>query len=139
MVSPWIGQDEKTRLAERCLKLIGEGTRSVTASNGMTTCVLSKLQHSPLSIWTCRLDNNVLRVFDGNNHPGSHLKLLPCLPEVNYVNSCTEKENDNKNVKYKMNLQNVCLVGWKQKMAYFNIASSKSRFEIVNKNSIFFQ
>ncbi|RYR42825.1 hypothetical protein Ahy_A08g039264 [Arachis hypogaea] len=60
---------------------------SVPSSNCIRTRVLGKLQDCPLTIWPSRLNNDVLRVLDGNNNPSSKLELLPCLAKVNYVNT----------------------------------------------------
>ena len=87
MISPGISQDKKTRLTERGLQLVGECTRCVPASNGMSTSVLRKLEDSPLAIWPSRLHDDVLGVLNCNNHPRSQLKFLPGLAEVNNVNT----------------------------------------------------
>ncbi|KAL5578620.1 hypothetical protein UlMin_011062 [Ulmus minor] len=77
MVRPGIGKDKETRLVERCLKLVGECTRSVPSSDSMSTSVLSKLEDSSLTIRPRRLNDDVLWVLDSNNYPGSQLKLFP--------------------------------------------------------------
>lgn len=87
MVGPRICEYKKARLTERCLELVGECTRSVPSSNGMTTSVLSKFQDSPLTIGSCRLDNDILRVLYSNNYTSCKLKLLPGLAKVDDVNS----------------------------------------------------
>lgn len=87
MISPGVSQDEKTWLAETGLQLVGERTRSVPASNGMSTSVLRKLEDSPLSIGPSRLHNDVLGVLNCNNNPRCQLKLLPGLAKVNNVNT----------------------------------------------------
>ncbi|RYR74449.1 hypothetical protein Ahy_A02g009174 [Arachis hypogaea] len=52
---------------------------SVPSSNCIRTRVLGKLQDCPLTIWPSRLNNDVVRVLDGNNNPSSKLEVLPCL------------------------------------------------------------
>lgn len=87
MVSPWVGKDEQAGLTEGCLELIGEGTRGVPPSNGMGTSVLCKLEDGTLAVGAGRLDNDVLRVLDGNNHPRRELELLPSLAKVDDVDT----------------------------------------------------
>lgn len=82
IICPRVGEDEKAGLAKGRLELIGEGTRCVPPCNGMSTSILRKLQDSPLPIWPCRLNNNILRVLNGNNNPGSKLKFLPGFAKV---------------------------------------------------------
>lgn len=81
-----VGENEQTRLIERGLELIGEGTRSVPSSNSMSTGVLSKLKNCPLTVRPSRLDNYVLRVLYSDNNPCSKLELFPCLSKVDNVN-----------------------------------------------------
>ena len=88
MVSTRVSEDQEARLTERSLKLVGKCTRSVPSSNGMSSSVLCKLQNSSLTIWSSRLNNDILGVLNCHNNPGSHLKLLPCLCKVDDVNSC---------------------------------------------------
>ena len=56
------------------------------SSNGMNTSVLGELKDCPLTIRPCRLDNDVLRVLNGNNNPSCNLKLFPCFSQVDNVN-----------------------------------------------------
>lgn len=93
MISPGVGQDEKTWLTEWGLQLVGEGTRGVPASNGMGASVLCKLEDSPLTIRPSRLHNDVLRVLNRNNHSGSQLKLLPGFAKVNNEDACEKIYN----------------------------------------------
>jgi len=71
VVSSWVSEDKKARLAEGCLQLIGEGPGSVSPCNRMSACVLCKLQDSPLTIRPSRLNNDVLWVFNCHNNSGS--------------------------------------------------------------------
>ena len=87
MVSPWVSKDEQARLAEGGLELIGEGTRGVPPSDGMSASVLSELEDSTLTVGTGGLDNYVLRVLDGNDNPRRELELLPCLAKVDDVDA----------------------------------------------------
>lgn len=82
VVSSGICEDKKARLAEWGLKLISKGPRSVAPRNWMSTSVLCKLQNSSLTIRPCRLNNDVLWVFNSNNNPCSQLKFLPCFPKI---------------------------------------------------------
>jgi hypothetical protein len=87
VISSWVSQNEQTGLIEWSLKLVGKCTRSVPSSNCISTSVLSKFQDSPLSIRPCGLHNDVFRVFNSNNNPGSQLKLFPRFPKVDNVNT----------------------------------------------------
>jgi hypothetical protein len=87
MVSPWVGKDEQSRLTEGGLELISEGTRGVPPSDGMGASVLSELEDSTLAIGAGGLDNDVLRVLDGNDNPRCKLQFLPCLAKVNDVDA----------------------------------------------------
>lgn len=86
VICSWISQNKETGLIERRLKLIGKGSWGVSSSNCISPGVLSKLQNSPLTVGPCRLYNNILGIFNRNNHPGSQLKLVPCLSEIDNVN-----------------------------------------------------
>ena len=57
-ISARIGDDQKARLLESLLDLIGEGTRSVAAGEVVSTGVLAKLEDSTLSVGTGRDDND---------------------------------------------------------------------------------
>jgi hypothetical protein len=87
VVSPWVGKDEQSGLTEGCLELIGEGTRGVPPSNGMGTSVLRELEDGALAVGAGGLDNDVLRVLDGNDYPRRQLELLPCLAKVDDVDA----------------------------------------------------
>lgn len=87
MICPGVSKDEKTWLTEWGLQLVGKCTRSVPASNGMSSGVLCKLEDSPLTIRPSRLHDDVLWVLNGNNHSGSQLKLLPGFAKVNDENA----------------------------------------------------
>jgi hypothetical protein len=87
MVSPWVSKDEQSRLAEGGLELISECTRGVPPSDGMSASVLSELEDSTLAIWAGRLDDDVLRVLDGNNNPRCKLEFIPCLAKIDDVDA----------------------------------------------------
>lgn len=99
MVCPRVCQYKKAGLAEGCLKLVGEGTGCVSPGNGMSTCVLCKLQDSSLTVRPCWLDNDILRVLDGNNDPSRQLEFLPSFTKIDDVNSWFYKKEE----KYFMN------------------------------------
>ena len=87
VISPWVGKDEQSGLTEGCLELIGEGTRGVPPSNSMGTSVLRELEDGALAVGAGGLDNDVLRVLDGNDYPRRQLELLPCLAKVDDVDA----------------------------------------------------
>ena len=87
MVSPWVSKDEQATLTEGGLELIGEGTRGVPPGNSMSSGVLRELEDSTLAVGTGGLDNDVLRVLDGNDNPRRELELLPCLAKVDDVDA----------------------------------------------------
>ena len=94
MICPRICKDKKARLTERCLELVSECTRSVPSSNCMTSSVLCKFQNSSLTIWPCRLDNDVLRVLYSHNYTCGELKLLPGLAKVDDIDSYGERKEN---------------------------------------------
>eukprot|EP01018_Ginkgo_biloba_P031417 Gb_10103 [translate_table: standard] len=73
MIGSWISKNQKTRLVKRCLKLICKSSRSMPPSNCMSSSILSKFQNCSLTIWSCRLYNNILRVLNCNNNSCSKL------------------------------------------------------------------
>jgi hypothetical protein len=87
VVSPWVGKDEQPRLTEGRLQLIGEGSRGVPPSNSMGTSVLRELEDGALAVGAGGLDNDVLRVLNGNDYPRRQLELLPCLAKVDDVDA----------------------------------------------------
>lgn len=87
MIGPWVGEDEQTGLAEGGLELIGKCTRRMPSSNGVRASVLRELEDGALAVGAGRLDNDVLGVLNGNNHPRRELQLLPCLAEVDDVDT----------------------------------------------------
>lgn len=86
MISSRVSEDEEAWLTERGLKLIGKGSWGVSPCNWMGSSVLRKFQNSSLTIRPCGLDNDILRVFDGNNNPCSKLQFLPCFTKIYDVN-----------------------------------------------------
>lgn len=119
MVGPRICEDKKAWLTERCLELVSECTRSVPSSNGMTTSVLSKFQDSPLTIGSCRLDNDILRVLYSDNYTSSKLKLLPGLAKVEDVNSYGGQK-DNSITETETNTYDECCQERKMHSRWFN-------------------
>mmetsp|Transcript_7537 Transcript_7537/g.10198 ORF Transcript_7537/g.10198 Transcript_7537/m.10198 type:complete len:310 (+) Transcript_7537:390-1319(+) len=87
MIGTGIREKQQTRLLELVLDLIGEGTGGMATGNGLGTSVLGKLEHRSLSIGTCRLNNNILRVLDSDEDASSHHQLIPSLAKVNDVNA----------------------------------------------------
>lgn len=53
------------------LNLVGEGTRCETSSNGSSTSVCGKLQHSSLAMGAAGDDKDLSWVLDGSNSTGS--------------------------------------------------------------------
>ena len=51
MIGQWIGDDQKPWFTESWLNLIGEGTRSETASNWCCLGVMGELQYGTLTVW----------------------------------------------------------------------------------------
>ena len=52
VVSTRVGHNKDARLTESCLDLVGEGSRSETTSNWMSSGVSGKLENSSLNIHT---------------------------------------------------------------------------------------
>lgn len=88
MVSAGVRQDEEPGLAEGVLELIGEGTGSVTSSDGLASGILREFQNGALTIGPGGLHNDVLGILNRGNHPGGQLKLLVGLPNVDDENTC---------------------------------------------------
>lgn len=86
VVSSRIGQNQKARLAEGVLELIRERSGGMATSDGLRAGVLRELQHSPLPVRPRRLDDDVLRVLDGDDDSRRELQLLPRLPEIDNEN-----------------------------------------------------
>ena len=63
----------------------GRRTWSVSSGQGLAAGVLGELKNGPLSVRSRGDDGDVLRVLDGTDNPGGHLKLLPSLSEVKDV------------------------------------------------------
>jgi len=82
-----VSHDEKARLAETLLNLVGEGTRGETASDSLDAEVLSELEDSTLTIRTLRNNDDVLRVLDASDDTGSKDELLPSGLQVDDVNT----------------------------------------------------
>jgi hypothetical protein len=59
----------------------------VPPSDGMGASVLSELEDSTLAIWAGRLDDDVLRVLDGNDNPRCKLEFIPCLAKIDDVDA----------------------------------------------------
>ena len=93
MISTGISQNKETRFTKSSLKLIGECSWSVATCNSLCTCILSKLQHCPLTIWPCRLNYNVLGILDGHNNTRCKLKFLPCLSYIDNEDTCKKTRN----------------------------------------------
>jgi hypothetical protein len=87
VVSPGISQDEQPRLEEGLLDLIGERSGGVAPGNGLRPRVGGKLEHRALAVGAGRLHADVLGVLNGHNHARRQLKLLPCLAQVDDVDS----------------------------------------------------
>eukprot|EP00298_Acanthocystis_sp_HF-20_P003818 c14162_g1_i1.p2 GENE.c14162_g1_i1~~c14162_g1_i1.p2 ORF type:complete len:288 (+),score=-90.85 c14162_g1_i1:21-884(+) len=87
VVGAGVSQDQQTRLHELLGDLIGQGTGGPAGSNGVSTGVLSELQHSALAIRTSGDDNDVSGVLDGNNGAGSEHQLLIGLADVDDVDA----------------------------------------------------
>jgi hypothetical protein len=87
VVSPWVSEDQQAGLTEGGLELVSEGTRGVPASNGVSTSILRELEDGTLAIGTGRLDDNVMRVLNGDDDPSRELELLPCLAKVDDVDA----------------------------------------------------
>ena len=71
VVSTRIHDHQKTGLAESGLDLIGEGTGSETTGDGGSLGVRGKLESGTLALGTRRDDENISRVLNGYNSPGS--------------------------------------------------------------------
>jgi len=82
-----VSHDEKTGLAETLLDLVGEGTRSETASDSLNAKISGELEDSTLTIRTLRNDNDVLGVLDASDDTGSKDQLLPGGLKVDDVNT----------------------------------------------------
>ena len=76
-------------LAERVLKLIGEGSGSMPSSNSLAASVLGELENNALSVRTSRLHDGVSRVLNCHNHSGSQHKFVPAFADVDDKDSCT--------------------------------------------------
>lgn len=82
-----VGDDEETWLLESLLDLVGESTRGVASSDGGSTNVLGELEDSALTEVTVGDSANVLWVWDSSDDTGSENKLLPCLGNVDDVDT----------------------------------------------------
>lgn len=87
MISSRVSEDEEAGLIEWCLELIGEGSWCVPSRNRMCSSVLCKFQNSTLTIRPCRLNNDILRIFNCNNDSCSKLQFLPCLAKIYNINT----------------------------------------------------
>jgi hypothetical protein len=87
VVGPWVSDDEQTGLAEGGLHLVGEGTGGMPSRDGVGAGVLRELEDGALAVGARGLDDDVLRVLDGDDDSRRELKLLPCLSEVDDVDA----------------------------------------------------
>jgi len=93
VVHAWVSHDEKTRLAELLLNLVGECTRGETTGNGLDTEVLGELEDSTLTIGTLRDNNDILRILDASDDTSSQDELLPSglkVDDVHTISTCLE-------------------------------------------------
>ena len=70
VVSPGIGNHQKSRLPGGLLDLVPEGARSKAAGNGSGSSGSSRLQHSLLASVSGRCDTDISGVLNGNNGMG---------------------------------------------------------------------
>jgi hypothetical protein len=59
----------------------------VPARQSLRAGVLSELQDGPGAVGAGGLHHDVLRVLDGDDHPGRQLQLVPCLAHVDDVDA----------------------------------------------------
>ena len=61
--------------------------------DGLGTGVGGVFEDGAMAVWSCGDHANVVvGVLDGGNNPRGKDELLPCLPDVNDVDTCTEKK-----------------------------------------------
>ena len=82
VVDSWIGHDDQPRLLERARDIICERAWGESACDRLRAGVGSILEDGAMAVWSCGDHANVIRVFDGGNNPGSKDELLPCLSNV---------------------------------------------------------
>ena len=80
-----VTDNQKTRLDELGLDLIGECTGGEATRDGADTSEVLELQDGTLSPLASRDDSDVLGVLNSNNHSGSEHKFLPSLLKVEQV------------------------------------------------------
>ena len=85
VVDARVGDDDQAGLLERAGDVVGEGTGSETAGNGLRTGVGSKFQDGTVTVGACRDDTNIVRVLNSGDDTGGENKLLPGLAEVDDV------------------------------------------------------
>jgi hypothetical protein len=92
VVSTGIHNHQQTGLAESGLDLVSEGTGSETAGDGSSLGVRGKLESGTLALGTRRDDENISRVLNGYDGPGSQQQLLISPAQVDDVDTCTNME-----------------------------------------------
>lgn len=72
-----VSYDNETGLLERAGNVVSEGTRGESSGNGSSADVRGELQDSTLAVRTSRDDDNVGRVWDGDEDTSGEDELLP--------------------------------------------------------------
>ena len=85
MIDTWISADQDSWFPEGRLVLIGKSTRAESASDGLSSGVVTELEDGTLTLSFTRDNHNVLWVLDGSNGTGSQHDLFPGLAQVENV------------------------------------------------------
>mmetsp|Transcript_116914 Transcript_116914/g.164306 ORF Transcript_116914/g.164306 Transcript_116914/m.164306 type:complete len:300 (+) Transcript_116914:88-987(+) len=85
VVQARVSDDQKARLDELLLDLVGEGTRGEASSDGLGSGVLSELEHSTLAPGASADHAHISGVVHSSNSASSEHELLPRLVEVDDV------------------------------------------------------
>lgn len=93
MVDAGVRDDDQAGLLERAGDVVSEATGCEAACNRLCTGVGGVFEDGAVAVWASGDDTDVVRVFNRGNNTSGENKLLPCLSDVNNVDTyrCTEQ------------------------------------------------
>lgn len=87
MVEPGVGDNDQAGLLEGASDVVGEISGGKAASDRLGTGVGSEFENSTMTVSSRRDHTDVIRVFYSGDDTGSKNKLLPCLSDIDDVDT----------------------------------------------------
>src|SRR6266850_3031423 len=92
VVDARVRHDDQAGLLERARDVVREGARGEAACDRLGARVGGVFEDGAMPVRSCRDHANVVGVLDGGNNPCSKDELLPCLSDVEDVDTCAENK-----------------------------------------------